>query len=50
MRNLAYFDAEHIYDFKIPSQKLDKKRWIHPVKFQGITDDSYYMISDWQVH
>ena len=45
--DLVYLDAQHASDLKIPSQKLNKK-WIGPVKIQGIIDGSHYMISDWQ--
>ena len=46
--DLVYLDAKHACDLNIPSQKLNQKRWIGPVKIQGIIDDSHYMISDWQ--
>ena len=46
--DLVSYNAQHASDLKIPSQKLNKKRWKGPVKIQGIIDDSHYMISDWQ--
>ena len=34
--DLVYLDDQHASDLKIPSQKLNKKRWIGPVKIQAL--------------